>query len=72
MQEKLGLLCEHPGQQQPANRVQDDENLFGLLEDLHETILHYQVCSYLETLLDVNKDNRWRDGRRSTIKDPDG
>ena len=33
------------GLQRLTDHVQDDEVLFGLLEDLQEVISNYQVCS---------------------------
>ena len=40
---QLWSLSERSGLEQSAERVQDDQNLFGLLEDLQEAIFHHQV-----------------------------
>ena len=62
----------HTGPQQPADHVHGDENLFEILEDLHEMILRYQVRLRLEALLDTNKGNSWLNERRLSIKSPNG
>ncbi|KAF9787448.1 hypothetical protein BJ322DRAFT_1218157 [Thelephora terrestris] len=41
---KLRSLCENPGLQPPADRVQGDENVFRLLEDLQQAIHQYQTA----------------------------
>ena len=38
-------LYGNPELQQLARDAQDDERLFGILEDLREVISDYQVCS---------------------------
>jgi hypothetical protein len=65
LSEKLEL---HP----LADHAQDDEDVFGLLEDLQKTVFDYQVCSRLDALSGVNKHNRWYNKRRLMIKDQNG
>ena len=43
-EDQLRLLHGRSRQQQPTNRVQDDEDVFEYLEDLRETIFDYKVC----------------------------
>ena len=62
----------HTGPREHADHVHDDENLFGILEDLHEMIFRYQVRLRLEALLDTNKGNSWLNERRLSIKSPNG
>ena len=44
IEDQLRLLYERSRLQQPTNRVKDDEDVFGYLEDLRETIFDYKVC----------------------------
>ena len=55
--------------QGPADHAKDEGDVFGLLEDLQETIFHYQVCSRAGTFPDVNKGNRCHEEHRLTTKD---
>ena len=52
-----------------TERVQNGEDVFQLLEDLQGKILHYQVRSQSNTLLNANEDNRWRDRKWLVIRD---
>jgi len=45
IEENLRSLYENPALQPPADNVQDDEEVSGLLEDLREIMSDYQVCS---------------------------
>ena len=51
-----------------ADRVQDDEQVSGLLEGLRKVIFDYQVCSCHSncTLVGADKRNRWYTKRRCT------
>ena len=40
------------------DQLQDEEGVFRFLKDLQEAIFDYQVCSWLGTPPNVNKDNR--------------
>ena len=43
IERQLRFLSERPEPEQSAESVQDDQNLFVLLEDLQEAISHHQV-----------------------------
>ena len=45
IQKELQSLCGEPGSRPIVDVVQDDLAVLGLLEDLREAILNYQVCS---------------------------
>ena len=64
---KLRSLPEEPGLPWVIDHVKHDENVFGFLEDVRETIFRYQVCSQNATLSgDVNKHSRWSGKRELT------
>ena len=60
-------LFEKSGLQQLVEHIQDDEEVSELLEDLQEAISDYNVRLSPRTLLDADKDNRWRSEWRSTV-----
>ena len=72
MREQLMTLRGHTGPQQPADHVHDGENLLGILEDLHEMIICYQVGSRLDTFQNADKGNSWHNERRLTIEGSNG
>ena len=59
---------------QPSNKshdghLQENGELFGLLEDLQGKIFQYQVRFQPSALLKINEDNRRSNKRRLVIKD---
>jgi len=60
-----------PGLQQLSDPIVGDEAVFGLLEDLQETVSHYQVCSLHNTLLNVDNGNRPHNKGQSMTKGAD-
>ena len=68
IEERLWMLSEESESCERTERVQICENAFQLLEDLQEAVFHYQVGLQSNTLLDVNEDNRWRNGENLVIE----
>ena len=68
---ELLLMHESSGPEQPPDYVEYNEGVVGLLEDLQESISHYQVCSYPDTFQNIDKDNRPHNKQQSTIKNAD-
>ena len=69
IEERLRLLCDESEPREHTERARNCENAFQLLDDLQEAIFHYQVCSQPNTLLDVNENDRWRNGEILMIRD---
>lgn len=56
---------------QITEHVKDSEGVVKLLEDLHEAIYHYQVCSYPDALDNIDKYSRLHNKQQPTTRGAD-